>query len=50
MSVDDQIRVIKLAGAPYQMGYAHGERFLDEIQDFTLERVQLCETPSRCTC
>ena len=38
----NRIRVVKLAGTPYQMGYAHGERFHDEIRRFTEERVRLC--------
>jgi len=38
----NRIRVIKLAGTPYQMGYAHGLRFHDEIHRFTEERVRLC--------
>ena len=39
-----QIRVVKLAGSPYQMGYAHGTRFRDEIRHFTDERVRLCQS------
>ena len=35
------IRVIHLAGSPYDMGYAHGQRFQDEIHMFTEERVRL---------
>ena len=38
----NRIRVIKLSGSPYQMGYAHGQRFCDEIHQFTEERVRLC--------
>ena len=38
-----QIRVIKLAGTPYQMGWDHGKRFHDEIHHFTAERVRLCQ-------
>ena len=38
----NRIRVIKLSGTPYQLGYAHGERFGDEIRRFTEERVRLC--------
>jgi len=38
----NSIRVVKLAGSPYDMGYAHGERFQDEIRRFTEERVRLC--------
>ena len=40
----NQIRVIKLSGSPYQMGYAHGKRFRDEIRTFTEERVRLCSS------
>ncbi len=38
----NRIRVIKLAGSPYQMGFDHGKRFADEIRRFTEERVRLC--------
>lgn len=41
----NQIRVVKLSGAPYQMGYAHGQRFHDEIHHFTEERIRLCSSP-----
>ena len=41
----NRIRVVKLSGRPYQMGYAHGERFHDEIRHFTEERVRLCGSP-----
>ena len=40
----NRIRVIKLSGSPYDMGYAHGERFHDEIHHFTDERVRLCQS------
>ena len=39
----NRIRVIKLCGTPYEMGYAHGQRFHDEIHMFTEERVRLCQ-------
>ena len=39
----NRIRVIKLAGTPYEMGYAHGQRFHDEIHMFTEERVRLSQ-------
>ena len=39
----DKIRVIKLSGTPYEMGYAHGQRFHDEIHMFTEERVRLSQ-------
>ncbi len=40
----NRIRVVKLSGSPYDMGYAHGERFRDEIRHFTEERVRLCSS------
>jgi len=40
----NQIRVIKLSGSPYDMGYAHGARFRAEIRRFTEERVRLCRS------
>ncbi len=39
-----QIRVVKLSGSPYQMGWDHGKRFRDEIHQFTEERVGLCQS------
>ncbi len=39
----NKIRLIELAGSPYQMGWAHGQRFRDEIHMFTEERVRLCQ-------
>ena len=39
----NRIRVINLAGSPYQMGWEHGKRFHDEIHMFTQERVRLCQ-------
>ncbi len=41
----NRIRVVNLPGAPYDIGYAHGERFRDEIHHFTEERVRLCSSP-----
>ena len=41
-----KIRVIELAGSPYQMGWAHGKRFHDEIHMFTEDRVQLSQDPN----
>ena len=41
----NRIRVVKLSGSPYDMGYAHGLRFRDEIRRFTEERVRLCQSP-----
>ena len=38
-----QIRVVKLSGSPYEMGFAHGQRFHDEIHLFTKDRVALCQ-------
>lgn len=40
----NRIRVIKLIGSPYEMGYEHGKRFRDEIRAFTAERVRLCSS------
>ena len=39
----NRIRVIKLAGSPYKMGWEHGKRFHDEIHMFTEERVRLSQ-------
>ena len=39
----NRIRVIKLAGTPYDMGFAHGQRFHDEIHLFTEERLRLSQ-------
>ena len=41
----NRIRVVNLSGTPYQMGYAHGQRFHDEIHHFTEERIRLCSSP-----
>ena len=38
-----QIRVVKLSGSPYEMGFAHGRRFPDEILMFTQDRIALCQ-------
>ena len=37
------IRVVKLTGSPYEMGWEHGKRFHDEIHMFTEERVRLSQ-------
>ncbi len=42
----NKIRLINLSGKPYDMGYAHGKRFHDEIHMFTEERVRLCQDPN----
>ena len=39
----NRIRVINLSGSPYDMGYAHGLRFHDEIHMFTEERLRLSQ-------
>ena len=39
------LRVIELGGSAYDMGFAHGTRFHDEIHMFTEERVKLCQDP-----
>ncbi len=36
-----KIRVLELAGRPYDMGFEHGERFADAIRHLTAERVAL---------
>ena len=36
-----KIRVLELAGSPYDMGYAHGRRFAADIRHFAAERVRL---------
>lgn len=38
-----QIRVVKLSGSAYEMGFAHGQLFHDEIHMFTKDRVALCQ-------
>ena len=38
-----KMRVVKLSGSPYQMGWQHGQRFPGEIRHFTAERVRLCQ-------
>ena len=38
-----KIRVVKLSGSPYEMGWAHGQLFHDEIHLFTKDRVALCQ-------
>ena len=35
------IRVLELAGSPYDMGFAHGQRFAADIRAFAEERVRL---------
>ena len=41
-----RIRVLELAGEPYEMGRKHGVRFHDEIHMFTEDRVQLSQDPN----
>lgn len=36
-----QLRVLKLSGTPYEMGYAHGKAYYDSIHHFTEERLRL---------
>lgn len=38
-----KIRVVKLSGSPYEMGWAHGQLFHDEIHLLTQDRVALCQ-------
>lgn len=40
-----QIRVLELAGRPYEMGYEHGARYADAIRLFAEERVRLAGSP-----
>ncbi len=37
----DKIRVVKVTGSPYEMGYQHGEQYRDEIRHYAKERVDL---------
>lgn len=41
----NKIRVLELSGRPYDMGYAHGVRFADDIREFAKERVSLSSDP-----
>jgi isopenicillin-N N-acyltransferase like protein len=36
-----KIRVLEIAGTPYEMGYQHGLAYIDDIRELTEERVQL---------
>ena len=37
----DKIRVVKVTGSPYEMGYQHGEQYREEIRHYAKERVHL---------
>ncbi len=37
----DKIRVLTISGTPYQMGYAHGATYREEIRRYAAERVHL---------
>lgn len=39
------IRVLTLAGAPYELGYIHGKTYAKEIGELTEERLRLCCDP-----
>lgn len=39
------IRVLTLAGAPYELGYIHGKTYANEIGELTEERLRLCCDP-----
>ncbi len=39
------LRVLTLAGSPYQMGYTHGAAFAADIATLTEERLRLCTDP-----
>lgn len=40
------VRVLELAGTPYEMGYAHGRAWHDAIHMFTEERIRLSSDPN----
>ena len=41
----DKIRVVKIQGTPYEMGYQHGQLYRKEICEMAAERVHLCSDP-----
>ena len=41
----DKIRHLRVAGTPYEMGYAHGKAYGDEIAALTEERLRLSSDP-----
>ncbi|MEZ4513061.1 MAG: C45 family peptidase [Chloroflexota bacterium] len=40
------LRVLEVAGTPYDMGYAHGVAYRDDIRAFTESRMALCSDPN----
>ncbi len=36
------IRVLKISGSPYEMGFTHGKRYTNPIREITAERIHLC--------
>ncbi|MFW5691314.1 MAG: C45 family autoproteolytic acyltransferase/hydrolase [Chloroflexota bacterium] len=36
------LRILELAGSPYEMGYQHGRAYAEDIRKLTEERVHLC--------
>jgi len=40
-----KLRVLTLSGTPYDMGYAHGKHYHDEIHMFTEDRIKLSQSP-----
>ena len=40
-----RLRVLQVSGQPYEIGFAHGEEFANEIAEMTEERLRLCTDP-----
>lgn len=40
-----RLRVLRVSGAPYEMGYHHGQAFRADIELLTEERLRLCTDP-----
>jgi isopenicillin-N N-acyltransferase like protein len=40
------LRVLRISGSPYEMGYAHGKAFAADIIALTEERLHLCTDPT----
>jgi isopenicillin-N N-acyltransferase-like protein len=45
-TITRKLRVFDVAGDPYTMGRAHGERFADDIRAFAEQRLAFCADPS----
>ncbi|MCB9140300.1 MAG: hypothetical protein H6642_18330 [Caldilineaceae bacterium] len=41
----NKLRTLRVAGTPYEMGYAHGQAFIKEIGELTEERLRLSSDP-----